>query len=71
MFGKLYQLFYFLTIFSFIISTVMFIYFSTYKLRHKEKIKYEEHSLWKVYGYGVYSLMLCAGLTFIFFVFSH
>ena len=71
MFGKLYQLFYFLTIFSFIISTVMFLYFSTYKLRHEEKIKYEEHSLWKVYGYGVYSLMLCAGLTLIFFVFSH
>lgn len=71
MFGKLYQLFYFLTIFSFIISTVMFLYFSTYKLRHKEKIKYEGHPLWNIYGYCVYSLILFIGLTFIFFVFSH
>lgn len=71
MFGKLYQLFYFLSMFSFIITVVMFLYFSTYKLRHKDELKYEEHPLWDIYGYGVYSLMLFVGLTFIFYVFSH
>lgn len=71
MFGKLYQLFYFLSIFSFIITIVMFLYFSTYKLLHKKAINYEEHPLWNIYSYGVYSLILFVGLTFIFFVFSH
>lgn len=71
MFEKLYQLFYFLSIFSFIIMTVMFLYFSTYKLRTKKELKHEEHPLWNVYGYAVYSLMLFIGLTFIFFVLSH
>lgn len=71
MFGKLYQLFYFLSMFSFIITIVMFLYFSTYKLRTKKELKHEDHPLWNIYGYGVYSLILFIGLTFIFFVFSH
>ena len=71
MFGKLYQLFYFLSMFSFIITVVMFLYFSTYKLRHKKELKHEDHPLWNIYGYGVYSLILFIGLTFIFFVFIH
>lgn len=71
MFEKLYQLFYFLSVFSLVITVVMFLYFSIHKLRTKKELKLEEHPLWNIYGYSVYSLMLCIGLTFIFFVFSH